>query len=81
MKLKAFPAITVLGLALPTLALASEMDANGDGVLTIEEVQAVFPDMTPEGFSALDMDSDGTLNKDEAMVAVQAGALPESATN
>ena len=81
MKRKVFPAITAITLALPSLAQASEMDANADGLLTIEEVQAVYPDMTPEGFSSLDIDNDGLLNKDEVMIAVEAGALPETATN
>lgn len=81
MKQKVFPAITAITLALPSLAQASEMDANADGLLTIEEVQAVYPDMTPEGFSSLDIDNDGLLNKDEVMIAVEAGALPEAATN
>ncbi|WP_299353361.1 EF-hand domain-containing protein [uncultured Shimia sp.] len=81
MKRNLIPAIALIGVTLPSLALASGMDANGDGVMTIEEVQAVHPDVTPETFSALDADRDGTLSEDEVMAGVNAGVLPKTATN
>lgn len=67
-----------LGLVLPTLSLGqgAEMDANGDGVLTIDEVQAIYPDITAETFSAMDVNADGALDEDELVAAQQAGLMP-----
>ena len=62
----------------PALAMgagAVEVDANGDGLLTIGEVQAVFPSVTAESFSAMDANADGTLDDAEIKAAEEAGLL------
>ncbi|WP_420587021.1 hypothetical protein [Ruegeria sp.] len=77
MKPQKLAAVTAITLALPALAVAqSAADTNGDGVLTIEEVQAVMPDVDAEGFSAMDANGDGALDADEIAVAQEAGLLP-----
>ena len=71
----------VAALITPALAMstsAQEIDANGDGLLTIEEVQAVNPDVTAEGFSAMDMNGDGVLDADEVKAAQDAGLMAPS---
>lgn len=55
---------------------ATDADANGDGVLTIEEVQAVMPDVSAETFNAMDTNADGTLDADEVQAAQTAGLMP-----
>jgi Ca2+-binding EF-hand superfamily protein len=40
-------------------------DLNGDGVVTLEEVQAVMPDLNQDMFTAADADGDGSLSPDE----------------
>ncbi|WP_050931330.1 hypothetical protein [Aestuariivita boseongensis] len=66
-----------LGLALPTsLLAATEADTNGDGVLTIDEVQALYPDITVEQFTAMDVNADGALDDDEVVAAQEAGMMP-----
>lgn len=71
--------LVTAGLTFPTsLMAATELDANGDGVLTIDEVQAVYPDMTPETFTAIDVNADGALDDDEVVAAQQAGLMPPS---
>ena len=55
---------------------ASEADANGDGVLTIDEVQAVMPDITADAFNAMDLNADGALDADEVQSAQDAGLMP-----
>ncbi|MEM8692210.1 MAG: hypothetical protein AAGG57_10020 [Pseudomonadota bacterium] len=73
-----FAAATAL--TIPALAMgesATEMDANGDGVLTIDEVQASFPDVSSDGFSAMDLNADGALDADEIAAAQEAGLMPE----
>ncbi|WP_170325035.1 hypothetical protein [Ruegeria arenilitoris] len=77
MKPQILTAISVLALGLPTLAVAqASADANGDGVLTIEEVQAVLPDVDADGFAAMDANGDGALDEAEIAVAQEAGLLP-----
>jgi hypothetical protein len=68
-------------IAVPVFAMAQTMadiDVNGDGVLTIDEVQAVFADVSTDGFSAMDLNADGVLDADEALSAQEAGLMPAS---
>ncbi|WP_170348814.1 hypothetical protein [Ruegeria atlantica] len=77
MKPQTLAAISALAFGLPTLAVAqSSADTNGDGVLTIEEVQAVLPEVDTDGFSAMDANGDGALDEAEIAVAQEAGLLP-----
>lgn len=57
---------------------ATEVDANGDGMMSMGEVQAVFPDVTEENFSAADTNGDGALDEAEMTAAQEAGTLPSS---
>ncbi len=69
--------ISALAFGLPTLVHAqSAADVNGDGVLTIDEVKAVVPDVDAEGFAQMDANGDGALDQDEITIAQQAGLLP-----
>ncbi|EEE36651.1 hypothetical protein RKLH11_484 [Rhodobacteraceae bacterium KLH11] len=71
--------ISTLLFGLPTLVSAQgSADTNGDGVLTIEEVQVVVPDVDSESFAQMDANGDGALDQDEITIAVQAGLLPPS---
>ncbi|MEO9682649.1 MAG: hypothetical protein ABJR46_06870 [Tateyamaria sp.] len=75
-----YATLTVLAaLTFPALAMAqsaTEMDANGDGVLTIDEVQATFPEVTSDMFAAMDLNADGALDGNEVAAAQEAGLLP-----
>ncbi|WP_424986565.1 hypothetical protein [Microbulbifer sp. S227A] len=76
MKLKALAALAI---GLPAMAFAAtEIDANGDGVLTLDEVQAVYPEISVESFSAMDLNADGTLDDAESVAAQDAGLMPKS---
>lgn len=67
----------LLGMAIAAAAwAATDLDANGDGVLTIDEVQAAYPDLDAEAFTAMDVNADGTLDADEVAAARQAGLMP-----
>jgi hypothetical protein len=69
----------VVAMAIPAFAMgqgAADLDVNGDGVLTIDEVQASFPDMTADSFSAMDLNADGALDGDEVAAAQEAGLMP-----
>ncbi len=79
MKPRNLAILATVTLGVPALAHAqSSADANGDGVLTIEEVQAVLPDLDADTFSAMDANGDGALDQAEVAVAQEAGLLPPS---
>ena len=63
--------------------LLKKADANKDGSVTLEEIQAVRPEMTAERFAHLDLNHDGVVNKGDrpeegkrAAPSRSAGALP-----
>ena len=64
------------GLATATTA-ATQFDSNGDGLVTLDEISAVYPEVTAEAFSAMDVNSDGALDADEVAAAQDAGILPQ----
>ena len=73
-----FAAMLALG---TTAAMAQDdttLDANGDGFVTLDEVQTVLPDMTEETFITLDANGDGALDADELAMARDSGALGEA---
>lgn len=74
-------AVTLSTLCLPAFAMgdgAAELDANGDGLLSVSEVQAVYPDVTAETFSAMDLNADGALDDSEVTAAQEAGVMPDA---
>ena len=52
------------------------IDVNGDGNYSFPELQVAMPDMTIDGFTALDANGDGLLDADEIAVCVEAELLP-----
>ncbi len=55
-----------LGFATTGMALAqgiSDMDADGTGNLSMAELQAVYPNLTEEGFTAIDANGDGAVDE------------------
>lgn len=63
-------------LALPAAAQIPMIDLNGDGNYSFPELQVAMPDMTIDGFTALDANGDGLLDADEIAVGVEAELLP-----
>lgn len=66
---------TVLTPMLAQADMLAELDANGDGMVTVDEVQAMFPDMTADNFSEMDINDDGLLDGDELTAAEEAGMI------
>ncbi|MFP7570511.1 EF-hand domain-containing protein [Marivita sp. S2033] len=67
--------------ALPVAAMAADYttaDANADGMLSMEELQTILPEITTDTFMAADTDGDGLLNADELAAAQADGVLPAS---
>lgn len=55
---------------------AVEIDTNGDGLMTIDEVRAVFPDVSVEAFSEVDANDDGVLDDSEMVTGQEQGLIP-----
>ena len=67
--------VTVIALSATALSAQSEMDTDGDGLLSYNELLAAYPEMTEENFTAIDTNSDGAVDADEMTVATDAGLL------
>ena len=76
MKKTLVQAASVLALTITALSAQSEMDADGDGVLSYNELLAANPAMSEERFIAIDTNSDGAVDADELKMATEAGLLP-----
>ncbi len=60
-------------------AMAQDMiDANEDGMITLDEIMAIYPDVTEDAFIQADTNSDGVLDADELAAAQEAGILPSA---
>lgn len=55
----------------------TDVDADGDGVITQEEFAAAYPDVGEDAMAAVDANGDGQISEDEHAAAVDAGLLPE----
>ncbi len=59
---------------------AMDGDTNGDGMVSIAELKALYTDMPEEtltaGFEQVDIDRDGLLNDYEIALAREAGIFP-----
>lgn len=67
--------IALMSLSLP-LAAMEAVDADADGQVTLEELQAVHSEVTEEQFTALDVNEDGALDADEYSAGVDGGLIP-----
>ncbi|MBB3993849.1 hypothetical protein GGR95_001480 [Sulfitobacter undariae] len=77
--LKTLAAVAVTALCVPAFAMAQDavqVDANADGVLSLEEMQTVYPEITAEQFTTLDLNADGALDDAEVKAAQEAGLIP-----
>ncbi|MEP2781352.1 MAG: hypothetical protein ABJO67_18405 [Pseudoruegeria sp.] len=53
-------------------------DADGDGQLSIEELQATYPNLTESEFLVLDQNGDGAVDVAEYTAAIDGGLLMPS---
>lgn len=67
--------VALLALSAPAFA-ETDLDANGDGNVTLPELQAAYPEMTADDFAGMDTDEDGVLSDSEITAATDAGLLP-----
>ncbi|MCB1338976.1 MAG: hypothetical protein KDK10_16495 [Maritimibacter sp.] len=72
----AFVALAILVAGTAGAFAASAMDTDGDGMVSLAEVQAVVADFTEEQFAGVDTNADGMLDEAELAAAVEAGVIP-----
>lgn len=71
--------LAIFGLWTATLAGAAtmeELDANGDGMVTLDEFQSMYSEAPEGAFIAIDTNADGTLDDEELAAATEAGLMP-----
>jgi hypothetical protein len=81
-------AILLAPFALASAALAQATlpevpDTDGNGSWSLVELQAVWTDLTEDGFKAIDTSADGAVDATELQAALDGGAstAPDAATN
>ena len=70
-------AALALATILPTALMAQDsLDDNADGMISFDEIQAVFPEIDSDTFMSADTDGDALLSADELAAAQEAGLIP-----
>ena len=69
-------------IAIPALVAApalaqdmTSMDTDGDGMLSMEEMQTTMPDMSEDMFTQVDTNADGMIDQAEYDAGVEAGTI------
>lgn len=70
-------ALLALLMATSALALSPEIDTDGDGMASLGEIQAFYPEVTEELFGEMDTDGDGYVNDEEFLEAIGAELIPD----
>ena len=72
----------VLAVILPAAALAGgeNLDADGDGSVSMTEFTEAMPDAGASVFAEIDADADGVLSEEEVATARDVGILPADAS-
>lgn len=72
--------LTLAALGLAGAAAAQTVavpDTDGNGTYSMEELVAVYPDLTEDGFALIDANGDGSVDADELTAAQEAGTLTQ----
>jgi hypothetical protein len=78
-------ALVLLPLGLASAALAQATlpdipDSDGSGAWSLAELQAVWTDLTEEGFAAIDTSADGSVDPAELQTALDNGVITAPAS-
>ena len=77
MKIMTMTLAGLTALALSTTAFANtEIDTDGDGLMSMGELQAAYPTLSEDLFAAMDANGDGMIDADEFTAAQDAAVLP-----
>jgi hypothetical protein len=67
--------LTLAGAAFAQAVVPDVPDTDGNGTWSLVELQAVWPDLTDEGFAAIDTGADGSVDATELQVALDGGVI------
>jgi hypothetical protein len=69
--------------ALAQATLPEVADTDGNGTWSLAELQAVWTDLTEEGFASIDANADGSVDTAELQAALDAGVVvaPDAGTD
>ena len=70
-------ALLAMLMATSALAMPDEIDTDGDGLASMAEIQAFYPEVTDALFVEIDTDEDGYVNDEELLAAVGAEIIPD----
>jgi hypothetical protein len=80
-------ALTLVPLAFAATAASAQAtlpevpDTDGSGTWSLTELQAVWTDMTEEGFAAIDVNADGAVDTAELQAALDNAVITAPAAN
>lgn len=74
--------VALASAAFAQATLPEGTDADGNGTWSLAELQAVWTDLTEDGFKGIDANADGEVDAAELQAALDAGviALPEASS-
>jgi hypothetical protein len=80
MRRAALGAMAVAMFAAPAFALTvTDLDTDGDGLVSFTEMAVKYPDLTEDAFGAVDTGGDGFVDEAELTAALAAGTIAEPA--
>jgi hypothetical protein len=80
MRRVAVGAIVAALIAAPAFALSvSDVDTDGDGLVSYAEMTVNYPDLTEEDFGEIDTSGDGFVDESEIASALEGGIIEEPA--
>ncbi|MFT6075858.1 MAG: hypothetical protein ACJAZ1_002789 [Yoonia sp.] len=63
-------------IAAPAFALTvSDVDTDGDSLISFTEMTVLYPDLTEEAFAAVNTSGDSFVDEEELTVALEAGLI------
>lgn len=72
---KTLVSLTCVLAVLGGMALAAPVDADGDGVYSMDEVMTAYPDMDEDTYAQIDTDGNGDISMEEFDAALEAGII------
>lgn len=79
MRRAAVGALVAILFSVPAFAQMADLDTDGDGMASFDEVISVYNSVTEDTFGAMDTNGDGALDEAEMTAAVDAGTLVKDA--
>lgn len=80
MRVATIGAIVVAMFAAPAFALTvSDVDTDGDSLVSFAEMAVKYPDLSEEAFGEIDTSDDSYVDESELAAALEAGVIEEPA--